>query len=104
MVARWLVASIVFAVGVFLVTVVTLAVLQMRRGGLDLKAVFAPPRFASFLVGSTLWSLAGLLYIVQAARLTAADLAGLHGAVVIGGWATTLGLWLLGGRLLSLRS
>lgn len=101
--AGWLIASAAFSVGVFVAAVVTLAILDFRRKGIDLRGVFDSRRFATFLSASAFWSLAGLLYIVQASGLNITDLGGSHVIVVVTGWAATSGLWLLGHRFFSIR-
>lgn len=103
MIARVVAASAVFATGVFVAAVVSLAVLHVRRSGVDFKGVFEAARFASFLAAATVWALAGLLYLIQAAGPTSSGLGGLHGAVVIVGWAASLGFWLAANRVLASR-
>lgn len=96
-------AFLVFALGVFLVSATTIAVLNMRKGGLDFRGVFAGDRFAVFAVTATLWSLAGLVYLIQAASPGTASLAGVQGPVVVAGWSASLALWLAAFRLFGRR-
>lgn len=101
MISRVVAASAVFAAGVFIAAVVSLAVLHACRSGFDFRGVFAPGRFAAFLAAATVWSLAGLGYLVQAAGPEASGLGGLQGVVVIVGWAGSLVIWLIGHRMLA---
>ncbi len=100
---KLIVAFLVFALGVFLVSATSIAVLNIRKGGLDFRGVFAGDRFAVFAVAATVWSLAGLVYLIQAASPGSVDLPRVHGPVVVAGWSTSLALWLAGFHVLGRR-
>ena len=95
---RALLASALVAVAVFIASTATLAALNVRKGGINLAAVFAPGRFTAYTAAATLWAMGGLLYVLQAARPDSGGLATLYAPVLVAGWAASLGLWLLGFR------
>jgi hypothetical protein len=100
MITNVLVAALAFAFGIFLASMLSLAVFARGRGPLNIRKLFSADARLPFVAAATCWSIAGLIYIAQAGAGSTSGLQGFIGLVAISGWAGALAFWFAGSRTL----